>query len=507
MDDRMLLEQLAAAVRNYDVSTFEAIFSKSPKKWSEMRIHSGRTLIQEAIIRKRKAIFKYILSFHKVINLETVGIYGSTPLTLAIDNNDKYYATELIRKGALPREEYETTRILKQSISKSVHLVKLLLDEGINPNVESDWPFSTALNYVLEGYSSCDVPEIVAMLLYYGADPLIEYKGFNSLELAIKNNHPIPVQEILCFYTFDECGGCKMHLNLLLQLLEQNSPLFHDILQFDVDCVTHNFTDADYMFVIKYLLSMDVHELTILLKKCNPAICEVVSWMYRDEILTTKVNAFLSCEQLLTKLNIFIESSPQMRGHVINLILTLKSCKLFKVVVSRSTKSTLTEILIFMFSYGLNCERRLLDIVFEKYGNCELFRFLSCLDVADSDAVYCKNIVVAMICDVHLELGSIFKNGRNYSRSSLFEVLHFSVNPQLLNFLLKNKGNVTDATVERIQCFPRLSSLIELARNALRGHIIERFKIRNAGHFGWVVNSLPVSNTHKRIILFQAELY
>ncbi|KAJ3647284.1 hypothetical protein Zmor_019170 [Zophobas morio] len=512
--DVELRDMFEEAISTHDLNKLKHLIKTAPGKWCQIKTYSGHTLLQEAMYQNSKDIFHYMLRFHDLEDLETVSFFKQTALMFSMKTWYEYYAYELIKKGASIYGIYRNgNNLLHRAVSVSVRMTKLLLDRGMAVNAQ-DRSGETPLHKVLlKGLHSQDY-EYVAMLLSYGADPFIVCsEGYNSFELAVVTGHSFLVQEILFEYSYDEHDEVKIHLDVLLQLAKVKSSFFQRLFEYRVKTLVQ-LSDEYLSNLFNNLLVIDLEPLEILLERCHQAICQSISACNtRQNFREIDFNEnLLKSNEMLTKLDLLIHHSDILNLHLLNFIGGLKDFVLPDLIISRnrSTESTATEILIYLIQHGLKWHVSLYQTVYTAYGYCDLFKFLLRVEPEVTCDHYPKNAMIALIHDVTFDFEDFLKKPDDYSEINSAEHLLDYFADSRLSLVLWNfaeKWNLSGATLARIEKHPKVALLVDLARNAVRRHLIRRFGVRNTKEFYSVVDALPTTSTHKKIISFESKLY
>jgi ankyrin repeat protein len=129
-------------------------------------------------------------------NVNTVGEYGETPLTLALANGDASMTAKLLKAGADPkvaRWNGETPLMIAAGAG-SAEAVRLLLDAGVDVNGAEPKRGQTALMWAAsEGHA-----DVVSLLLERGAKvDAVTKSGFNALVFATLKDHAASVRRLL----------------------------------------------------------------------------------------------------------------------------------------------------------------------------------------------------------------------------------------------------------------------------------------------------------------------
>ncbi|KAJ3647028.1 hypothetical protein Zmor_024577 [Zophobas morio] len=192
--------------------------------------------------------------------------------------------------------------------------------------------------------------------------------------------------------------------------------------------------------------------------------------------------------------------NSELKPTVITFINSVNSSELFQDLMELGyTETAITQLYCYLLSYGLNIGELDLQIIYEKFGYCELFKIILHMDVQMGvPQRYTKNIVPVFAYDVNMNLERFLEQRSHYCANSIKVLRHYFVHPKL--------NDETDGYSEE-QSSQEMPLLIELARNVFRKFFINKFKIKTCKEFYSRLNGLPISNTHKKIITYETILY
>ncbi|XP_063903608.1 uncharacterized protein LOC135123042 isoform X1 [Zophobas morio] len=530
-----LVENLTAAIKNNNVDCFKKHFSRSLNREKN---EAGFTLLQEAIRHNRRDIFDYLLQLQDKDDLEIRNTSGETALKYAINHfreENDHFSFVLFEKGASLEVDDWSTAYLDRLVDAPSRLTKLLLlDKGINAYIKDRYG-ATPLLYSLLNPRKQHNDEIIATFLCCGAD-LFDKFGDNAFELAVEYKQTDFVQELLFLYTFDVHLPCDIMFKTLLILAKQKSPLFHKIFEHDVEFFfATEMKKADFAELLYILLDTEDNYFELVLDKCNPMVCEIFEKLvfykstpwprscigyYRKYYYERLFGTNLTLKKIL----LLLERSQTISQCVEEFISILGNREIFFYISKMNNESTTTELFIYLILHGLKINSTLFKIVFEKYGYCELFRLL--LHVGTDDDVeedttslrppnrvpltpvsdYYENTLMYFICDVVSNVDIIPEKFKYADNNDLLDYFACPNLHKLMSILPQSK-KLPDDILERIKNHPRVPLLVEISRDAFRKHFINKLNIKTTKQFYSLLNGLPLSTTHKKIITFETKLY
>ncbi|KAJ3653178.1 hypothetical protein Zmor_012442 [Zophobas morio] len=163
--------------------------------------------------------------------------------------------------------------------------------------------------------------------------------------------------------------------------------------------------------------------------------------------------------------------------------------------------------------HGLKVESRLLEVVFLKYGYCNLFKLLLHLDIEvdkkgpgiKEDLLF-KNPVVHFICDVNWDLDLFIENCSYFYSDELFE---YFAGPEMSRVIstLAEMGKVSEEVLKSAKINLGVPLLIEMARNVFRSYFVDIFHITTTKQLCSLLNGLPIDVVYKKIIALETKLY
>ncbi|XP_063903949.1 uncharacterized protein LOC135123332 isoform X3 [Zophobas morio] len=432
--------------------------------------------------------------------LEFVNKEGQTALVVALDcyvSNDiwmkEHFAYELIKKGAcIDKVCFQGDTPLHRALDRSHYrAAKLLIERGADvnaPDSEHDTPLATTL---YRGKS-----ELIMTLLVYGAEPTV----FN-FEQSVLYNNTFEVQEILFLYIYDEYSNLELRLDVLLTLAEAKSPLFYHIIECPIK-ITIQHECLNLYF--RLLCSISIDCLQLIIQKFGHYMNKVFSRKIFPVAYYRDGKGKVIC---LENLDVMLES--ELRPSVINFINNVNSSEVFEDLIGLGyTETGLTQLYCYLLSYGLNIGELDLQIIYEKFGYCELFKILLHMDVQMGVILenYIKRAMPVFVYDINMNLERFFQQQSSYDANSAYLLRGYFAHPKL-NEICSPIDQVFQYCNAAVQSFPEIPLLIELARNVFREYFVKKFNIKTCKEFYSRLNGLPISKIHKKIITYETKLY
>ncbi|KAJ3646901.1 hypothetical protein Zmor_024461 [Zophobas morio] len=493
---------LIAAVVQNDVDSLK-YFSNCTDWYKIDNPEDGNSLLQIGIIYQKKEVCDYLLSLPD-FPLDHENNDHLTALGLALRGKGEFcdhISYELIKRGAsLPSVDTVSFRdgftLLHHALEKSlVKVSKLLMELGYDVNALTSKQLSPLCCCLDACYIDEIEEELVAALLYYGADPTIgTIYGCSTFEFAVKFSS-FSVEESLFYYTFDQYTWVDIDFEVLLTLANKRSPFFHETVQ-----RTNVILGNSPMTYYHPLFLIDVEYLDLLIKNCGDAIAQVFAEV---KFTVYEMSSFYE-PTFLRNLDFLLGSD--LRHDTINFIVMFSHIfySYFLVAVKHG-ESMIVENVYYLLSYGLRLNESHLEAFYKQYGYGELLKIALHMDIEKTDSKqYSNNSLLVFLYDVNMTLEKYLQDSSPYyPPQNLYELLPYFVHSKL-HLLCQHEGIVNaDVWLSR----PTVPLLLELARNVFRSYFIETFNIRSAKQFYTLINVLPISPVHKKIITYETELY
>ncbi|KAJ3646803.1 hypothetical protein Zmor_024373 [Zophobas morio] len=515
------MSQLIQDIKNNKVEDFKKRLPKAAI-WNVGRTISLPELVLETINCNRKEIFDYLLQdCHCCIagGLMVPNYFGKTILEVAGERKNDithYYVRELIKH--------------------TLHLEKTI-----------EIALNNSSRYIDE--------EHIATLLCYAADLP------DAFDRIVLFGLPSFIQDAVFFYVFDEFPNHKvMQFKVLLTLAGINNFLFHKVLEYGFEfrmpvTYTPESDKREFGDLLISLFYLENHHLEILLGKCASEICQIFKkCAFHSSILVKEYSmceylcsasrntpqynilyqytceSMFSIKQTIDRLTLFLENDI-VNPYLIGLIEILDSIDLFCLISQTNNESTTTEIFIYLLMYGLRVKVKLLDIVYNRYGYCELFKLLLHMDIEEPDPtnlrthsfyeyvfdledtsrvnIQLKNSLLNFILDINFDVEKLPEQFRCYNNKRIQHLLDYFAHPKVYELISKyaERRKLSSDTLRKIENHPQVPLLMEMARDIFRKYFRESFQITTTKMLYSFINGLPIAATHRKIITFETKLY
>ncbi|EFA02979.1 uncharacterized protein LOC103314941 [Tribolium castaneum] len=458
-------------------------------KWYTVEDSMGYNLLQIAVLQERREVFDYMLSIPD-FPFGALNRDGETALDVAVtcfvSNDiwiDGYFARELIKKGVFTtRHEFLLQNAIERSLTE---VAKALIEKGVDVNKVFDEEWGHTLLQTAVGENNA---ELTAMLLIFGADPFVLYStGYTVFERSSPE-----LQEILFYYIYDQYSDAEIHLEELLSLATTNPFLFNEIFKNSIDITINNCNPCT---CFEILALMDIESLKLTVSKCEHYLKQMFSVPFRRKTQVRNSQWPLETSFFLLE--------TDLKDEIVNVINSLDSSSLLQNMIrDEKNESEISEVLCFLLSYGLEIVAYDLHLIYSKFGYCNLYKILLHMDISGKcDDFNNVKIMPLFVYDVTIEncLGFL----ESSEPSHLLELSSYFCHQNLTE---KCERAIADGHLEK-RTFQQIPLLVELARNTFRKFFIEKFQIKTSRRFYSLLNCLPISATHRKIISYETPLY
>ncbi|KAJ3656470.1 hypothetical protein Zmor_015544 [Zophobas morio] len=513
-ENSQFMETLTNAIENNHVDNFKKLVLHLSRNFFLVQGNNHRiTLYMESMKKKRKEIFDFLLTFHPKDDAGTIAALDSV---LSGQNSvPKYYVDKLLKKYSSVTSDENLLVIAVRGTN--CQAAKFLLNKGLDPNAEKLG--YTPLHTALVRNPDTNSEELITTLLCNGADALGElHDGYNCFELAVIYKHTNFVQEMSFDFAFDYPyhSHYKLNISVLLQLAKLKSPLFHQLRKYDVEFFPHENKLMHFSENLRDLLQLEFDYFEIIFEEYNDICCHIFETYLLDYSKADPksrgyfflrplpdIEMCFGGDKILKKFDLLLHGSTTLNKCVIEFIHMLNSKTGFHYISKCTDEANVTEFFAYLLPWGLRVGSQLFDDVFQEYGYCELFKLLLFLDYERKDyGVIHPSALVFYICEVNSTLHTL--SLREYTVDSVFELMNYFVHSKLDEYRARE---VSSKKLAKKGNYPHIPSLVELARNTFREYFVTKLDIRSTQRFYTLLNSLPISVDHKKIISLETKLY
>ncbi|RZC38524.1 Ank 4 domain containing protein, partial [Asbolus verrucosus] len=249
----------------------------------------------------------------------------------------------------------------------------------------------TALVIALSGFVSNDI----------FMNPLIrDHKGFTALDMVIqlRNDKLMPVKENLLYYTLDQYTQYTITADNLLMVAE--SPFFYQIVDHVAKVDFHSSTD-DHCFA---LFKMKPEYLRVLIEKFDYVIKQI--------FLNYSEYYYFGDFKLISIENFNILEESKLKLEMISFLSNFNNSSFItNIIESGRSESVITELVCYLLSYGMRIDEKHFEMIFQKFGYCELFKILLHMDIeTQMEQRKISNIMPRLIYDIHFDIQQIIED-------------------------------------------------------------------------------------------------
>jgi hypothetical protein len=146
-----------------------------------------------------------------------------------------------------------------------------------------------------------------------------------------------------------------------------------------------------------------------------------------------------------------------------------------------ATQDTIPEMVCFLM-YGMTIHDFLLQVVYQRYGLCELFKIYLYMDITEVFTWKGFRYVLAVFMyNINFTVKEYLERAYFFSKDDVHVLLHHFSDP-----LLRIYCGVTTAEVKRNSLIPHLA---EMARDIFRRYLIQRFNVKTTAQFYTLINA------------------
>lgn len=435
-------------------------------------------------------IVKYLLTRDR--NLANFcNLSGDPPIILATANHQKEAIRELIEAGADVNYCIPNTTLLHQFVTDPEFTHYLILK---NANLDAtDFLGCTPMHYaVREGCL-----ETLSMLLYYNADANVPNRDGVTPFMEALMEKCVEAQLVLMDYVWN-WNAYASHKGSVLEIaLKYNSFFVKDIIDkgavvsfetlyvYLTEC---QFEERIFQLIWDNLNNIDNMKLMAMMRK---TMLDKVNFEIFINVITESSNSQLLLE--------FVS------GPVLMILMTYFSIYYTNInLVSKFIFRLLEN------SYPLDIQ--FITKVFYQYGNCELFQMLRYFDYDGSwsHAFEPIDFLLKTMFDINTSIKDIKKEFyEKLDPRILYCLKHHELyrSHVALYFELFTDHQLKDKCLISKINIPTVPTLVELARDASREHIIKNFNVSKTLHYYTIVDHLNIKPTTKEILKFDKQLH
>lgn len=465
------------------------------------------------------AVFDYLIQ-HPNINLNNLNYFDETPLLKSLQCSSETFAIKLIEAGAdVSISNLQNETPLHEAVKKYKNVTQLLIEKGANVNA-LDFDYYSPLH---EAVCHADF-EMVAMLLYYGADAnSLNLHGLTPFMMAVNNNVDSEIQKLLLEYEVDFNRIADDDYSTLLLALNSKSCMIQDIIERGAD-INYCLPEINALQLSLYL--EDVSVFKMIWPKFNYTLVYsngYIPLLHSFQVTSLPTNVWLEC------LSVILYSDV---GHdVIHDYIKRNAENYFSCLVDMFYQKKLSDKDLFPFvclSFAVGAEAYLTnaELLYNHYGYSETFKLFLHMGVKINKTYHCPTLPLFII-DVKSDPLNLLGNYRLHRNISFMpdqvknigNLLNFFTPPlkfrQQIQSCCDFETSISDffelkytVSEEYIQICERLkqfsvTSLTELSRDVARNTICTKFNISNCSHFYTVLKHLDIPNVIKRIIAYE----
>ncbi|XP_023019095.2 uncharacterized protein isoform X1 [Leptinotarsa decemlineata] len=459
----------------------------------------GNTPLHIAVMKKNLSIINFLLAEEDIV-INIRNFHGETPLFIAVEIGSFELAQCLVKNGAdVNIPTYQDVTPLHVSV-QFPNIAQLLITNGAEVD-PSDYTGDTPLHRAVD---ICHL-ETVCMLLFYNADANIQ-GNFNLTPFMIALlQEDYALQEVLLEYVNDFNISTEDEEHTLDLALTHKSIFVEEIIKRGARV---NLSAYKYS-----LWQPNPDNFKIVWNKLPPQKAKHVNLMELVHLLDENHFCYY--------MDVIMEDSDPLTLVVI--AKKINDCEMALIVGKYSKcKSALDKLMKFIFillQHGYKMDSSVIDTIFFKYEYCELIKLLLFIDYVNE---WCPPIITSrLIFDIKSSVKKVCCDVKStlaltnlcFLREDIIKSFSYWVYPPLveLYYTLKHvefrNSDDEDKFSHIIEHLPKMPSLLELARDKTRDHIVERLKITTACQYYTVINHLDISTIFKKILMFETKIY
>ncbi|XP_044757119.1 uncharacterized protein LOC123315483 [Coccinella septempunctata] len=461
--------------------------------------NQGDSLLHLAVWQCRNDDMRIIdlLLQHEDIDINALNFEYSTPLLQSIKQGKVKVASHLIEKGA-DVDPQAFTVPLHLCVKKGLlELAETLIKAGADLNAK-DVDKDTALHLAVYHTQQ----EILLMLLYYGAEIWKNYIGLTPFLLSIQMRK-FELSDILLRY--EEIDSSVLDFAIIYDY-----PNLSNLVEHVLECESEK--PFHYYPTKHAFLSL----------QNNPEMFKIfwtkfhIHYEYRNILIELFEYEFASWEDNMANCDTIMEVEDMKSTKLTEISENLPFLTVMAAGISakkqnfdKTDEDFLQKFGSFLLSYGLVVYDVDLEVIFEVFGYCELFKLLLQMDIRPSHFprinlfsyfIYTvsdeysfqgrvKNMLLLRTCDTHL------------TYLDIHPMLSHTVLPMTQLYFDENTGELP------VNYTYKVPKLVDLARNRTRDALCVRYKVKNSRQFYTVLKLLNLPVIIKKLIGFEVPIY
>ncbi|XP_056646306.1 ankyrin-3-like isoform X1 [Diorhabda sublineata] len=500
-NDPVLVEGVLGAVLESDLGKLISLVDSG--KSLNINDNNGNTALHYAACKNNLEILNYLV-VQDDIRINTRNFLGQTPLYLAVKSGFIEATTILINhKANVNLPDNEDISPLHRSVTKP-DIAHLLIKNGANINVR-DYSDDTPLHDAVG--DKC--LETICMLLYYNADSnAVGGNGLTPFMKALISENE-EVQAALFDYVDDFNATSLDEYSTLTLALTNDNPYVEQIIARGAEVDSAAFTAC--------VRVPNVDNFKLVWRNLKPEHIE-------DSNVSLSILYYgLDPEDFGQYIDVIIENSS---GAVLEVLAAKTKSIDYASIIDKCTQDAflthnqVTKLTCLLLQHGFVMCTDLIVVVFANMGFCELFKILMYMDYVDDWSPFV--ITPRLIFDIFSDIWTISReliakghyclNVRRF-REDVISSFSYWIHRPLLDIALNQFedagmfGNGGNEFRNYYDLLPKVPSLIEIARDGVRKHIVDKLKVRSTCQYFTIVKSLELPIVYRKILLFERKIY
>lgn len=424
------------------------------------------------------------------ININNRNFSGETALFWAAKRGHLHLVERLVKANAnVNLSNYEDVTPLHIS-ANFPQVVHVLIKSGAKLDAV-DYSGETALHEAISEHCL----ESVCMLLYYGADPNVQCgNGITPFMKAILLDD-IEIQHALFNYVYDFNTTTQDGMTLLNLALTHSCPYVEEIIDGGAD------VNYKHPYLNAFIMCLEVPNVTkfALIWKNFRYQKLYTSFSYLHHMI-----ALMEQDDFIRYLYVIFNS-----GHFTPIFEHFEFNSIFDFINTKVNDKLLWypivyDLIFIYLSFGYALESNTLHQLFILFGYDTLLYICLHMDVRESSDV-CISFA-RLLFDTKLSVKD-FKNSLAASINEnpaipLQQYLPFIRMPEI-----RIPVNYPEEYKRHLKNLSQLPSLLELARNSTRDHLVRKFDLYKPKQYYLFVKSMQISVIYRKILTFQRDIY